>query len=215
MRPRLSYANAMSTIAVFIALGGGAYAAVQTIPGSDGVVHGCYGRNGSLRVVAAHKRCRQGEHALAFDQAGVPGQPGAPGAPGTPGTNGTNGTNGEPGPGATTFVRTLATGASLTGLTKLVNGLEVQGSCASGKALIEILTTGGHALEVMGSGAEGETPFTEDSNIFGSVSTASATNADFDVTVREATAGATAARIAVQSTYGSPCSFWGMITPSR
>ena len=215
VRRRLSYANAMSTIAVFIALGGGAYAAVQTIPGSDGVIHGCYGaKSGSLRVIAAHKKCKKGERAIAFDQTGVPGPAGTPGQAGAPGAPGSPGGKGEPGPAAKTFAGNVASGSSYTGLIKLANGIEVLGACKSGKAWIEITTTGGHSLEVMGGGDEGGVAFTEDSNIFGNATTASATNASFDVTVREATAGAAAARVAVQSTFGSPCAFWGMVTPS-
>jgi hypothetical protein len=41
-RPRVTYANVMASIAVFVALGGGAYAAVSAaIPGQFHVIHGC------------------------------------------------------------------------------------------------------------------------------------------------------------------------------
>jgi hypothetical protein len=41
-RPRVTYANVMASIAVFVALGGGAYAAVSAaIPDQFHVIHGC------------------------------------------------------------------------------------------------------------------------------------------------------------------------------
>jgi hypothetical protein len=60
--PRLTYANVMSTVAVFVALGGGAYAAVSSIPGPDGVIHACYAKKkGNLRLIAAGRRCSKRE----------------------------------------------------------------------------------------------------------------------------------------------------------
>jgi hypothetical protein len=91
-RPRLTYANVMSTIGVFAALGGGAYAAVSSIPGPDGVIHGCYQKTkGNLRLVPAGKRCSKGEKAIVFNQQGPPGTRGTSGTPGTPGTPGAPG----------------------------------------------------------------------------------------------------------------------------
>lgn len=81
-------------LALFVALGGTSLAATQ-IPGPGGVIHACYQkRSGALNVVAATKRCRRGERALAFNQTGPQGaqgiqgpagQPGAPGKDGAPG----------------------------------------------------------------------------------------------------------------------------------
>lgn len=39
LRPRLTYANVMATIAVFVALGGSSYAAVQLSKGSVATKH--------------------------------------------------------------------------------------------------------------------------------------------------------------------------------
>src|ERR1035437_6655491 len=92
MRHHLSYANVMSTIAVFVVLGGGAYAAVTTIPGPDGVIHGCYQKakkptltttsQGLLRVVPTGKKCLKSEVALQWNQKGNPGLNGTNGAKG-------------------------------------------------------------------------------------------------------------------------------------
>ena len=41
-RPHVSYANVTSSLALFLIPGGGAYAAVGSIPGADDIIHGCY-----------------------------------------------------------------------------------------------------------------------------------------------------------------------------
>lgn len=89
LRPRLTYANLMATIALFVALGGGAYAAISSIPGGDGVIHSCYqSKGGGLRVVAAKKKCSRGEHALSWNQVGRPGRQGNQGIQGVQGVPG-------------------------------------------------------------------------------------------------------------------------------
>ena len=50
VRSRLTYANVMATGAMFIALGGGAYA-LSGVPDRGGVYHGCVAKSGALRVV--------------------------------------------------------------------------------------------------------------------------------------------------------------------
>jgi hypothetical protein len=105
IRSRLTYANVMATAAMFIALGGGAYA-LSGIPDSSGVFHGCVSKKtGALRVVASATSCQRaarrhgrvldpGEFAVTWNQQGPPGQPGQTGRNGTNGLNGTNGVNG-------------------------------------------------------------------------------------------------------------------------
>src|ERR1035437_6180067 len=92
----LSYANAMSSIAVFMVLGGGAYAAVSSIPGPGGVIQGCYQKNkGTLRVIKPGQKCaKSSEVALSWNQKGVPGAPGAAGAVGATGAAGAAGAAG-------------------------------------------------------------------------------------------------------------------------
>src|SRR3954447_2413919 len=97
----------------FAALGAAAAALVVatfafgSIPGSDGVIHGCYKSNGELRVIdpSASKKdqssCKNDETALDWNRQGVKGDTGAPGTPGTPGAPGEKGETGAPGaPGA-------------------------------------------------------------------------------------------------------------------
>src|SRR5438552_1322326 len=116
LRPRLTYANVMATVAVFLALGGGAYA-LNGVPDRAGVYHGCVATSGALRVVAKASSCRKartvtrgrrririaGESAIAWNQQGRAGQNG------TNGLNGVNGAN-----GATNAVIRFATFSSDT-----------------------------------------------------------------------------------------------------
>jgi hypothetical protein len=107
VRSHLTYANMMATGAMFVALGGGAYA-LNGRPDNSGVFHGCVSnRTGALRVVEganscakAHGRGRHrdpGEAAISWSQQGPPGQPGLQGTSGQKGEPGTPGQNGEPG----------------------------------------------------------------------------------------------------------------------
>jgi hypothetical protein len=101
IRSRLSYANVMATGAMFVALGGGAYA-LSGVPDRAGVFHGCVSHKTSLlRVVSGASSCHKprgrgrrrdpGELAVSWNQQGQPGTPGAPGAPGQPGAGGAPG----------------------------------------------------------------------------------------------------------------------------
>ena len=99
---RLTYANVVATGALFLALGGGAYA-LSGVPDRGGVFHGCVSNaTGVLRVVKSARSCQKaktvrrngrkvrlpGEFAVAWNQQGRPGQNGANGANGANGTNG-------------------------------------------------------------------------------------------------------------------------------
>jgi len=74
-------------------LAGTAYA---TIPGGDGVIHGCYTKSGgTLRVIdASVTKCKSTETSLDWSQRGLPGpqgpqgEQGEPGEPGPPGPAG-------------------------------------------------------------------------------------------------------------------------------
>jgi hypothetical protein len=79
-----------------VALAGTAYA---TIPGGDGIIHGCYAKSGgTLRVIdASVTKCKDGETSLDWSQQGLPGPKGDPGAPGPAGPQGEPGLPGAPG----------------------------------------------------------------------------------------------------------------------
>ena len=70
-RPRLTSAHVLSALALFVALGGGAFAATKLV-GSDGRIHGCVDRHGKLTVVKAGKGCGRHRRALAWYAAGSP-----------------------------------------------------------------------------------------------------------------------------------------------
>jgi hypothetical protein len=77
-------------VVVAIAVGGIAYAA---IPDSSGVIHGCYQKNGNLRVIdsSSEKGCRPSEKPLSWSQTGPRGLTGSTGPTGATGTSGVSG----------------------------------------------------------------------------------------------------------------------------
>lgn len=85
----------MATVAVFVALGGGALAATNFI-GSHGQIHGCV-KKGHLTLVKAGAKCGKGKSAIAWNQTGpqgIRGFQGAQGIKGDKGDKGDAGTNG-------------------------------------------------------------------------------------------------------------------------
>ncbi|HWB70283.1 MAG TPA: hypothetical protein VG518_09935 [Solirubrobacterales bacterium] len=86
-RPKLTYANVVSTLCLFLVLGGAAYAAHHaSLVGKDGALHGCVAKgDGALSLVKPHTRCPQGTASLRFGQRGRTGQPGPVGATGPAG----------------------------------------------------------------------------------------------------------------------------------
>jgi hypothetical protein len=108
LRGTLTYANVLATAAIFIALGGGAYA-VTALPSKTGVVYACAKKKGgSLRLIAKSKRCKKSERKVSWNSRGVQGANGAAGAPGAagsqgvPGAAGSAGATGATGPSAAT-----------------------------------------------------------------------------------------------------------------
>jgi hypothetical protein len=87
IRRHLTYANVVSSLCLFILLGGGAYAATGLI-GHDGVLHGCVTQAGNLTVVKPGKRCRKHQTPVAWAQVGPTGETGAPGSKGNTGPPG-------------------------------------------------------------------------------------------------------------------------------
>ena len=66
LKPRLTYANVVVTLALILATTGFAAAA---IPSAGGAIHGCYQkRTGLLRVIGAGKRCSKGEKPISWNQ---------------------------------------------------------------------------------------------------------------------------------------------------
>lgn len=72
--------------AVFLAAGGGAWAATK---GTAHTIHGCYAKHGGSLRLATH--CRHGEKSIAWNQTGAAGPAGAPGDAGAAGPRGLEG----------------------------------------------------------------------------------------------------------------------------
>lgn len=76
--------NAVGLTALFVALGGGAYAASSSLVGPGGVIGGCVPKHGgALIVLRPGKSCPRGTVALSFNQKGQPGRNGVTGPAGT------------------------------------------------------------------------------------------------------------------------------------
>ncbi len=143
--PRLDHATVVAYLALFVALGGGAFAATSLV-GGDGELHGCVDRAGRLTIVKAGKGCGRRRTPVAWTARsgtgtrgasgaqGAPGPQGAAGPPGpaggqgAPGSPGAEGDRGPAGPGAQQFEQGLASGASEVAVAS-ADGMNVVGSC--------------------------------------------------------------------------------------
>jgi hypothetical protein len=97
VRSRRVGVAALAVVAAGLAAGGVAYA---TIPDSGGVIHGCYGKSGDLRVIdpSAGGACRSSETPVSWSQTGPQGPQGLPGPAGAQGPAGPAGAAGPVGP---------------------------------------------------------------------------------------------------------------------
>jgi hypothetical protein len=190
LRTKLTFANVISVIALFIALGGASYAAFKLPKNSVGPKQI---RNGA---VSEGKLSASAKAAL----------------------KGAKGDQGPPGPGATSFATTLTQGTNFTDIVTASNGLTVQGSCLTGPSSVglKIKTTGAtNTLDLSGTVNNGAfTTSPEDvDNIAGAAQSADPSTIDFDVIARDRNVGPFA-RLDIHGHFGSPCTYWGMITPS-
>ncbi len=79
VREHLNYTNVVASLALFVALGGGAFAAGAALIGGNGVINGCVlKKGGTLIIVVAGKRCKRGQRPISFNQRGPQGQQGRP-----------------------------------------------------------------------------------------------------------------------------------------
>jgi hypothetical protein len=93
IRAHVTYANVAATLALVLAMSGGAIAATGGFA-SGGTLRACVNDEGRLKLLEAGKRCGKGKKTVSWNQNGPAGSKGATGAPGTAGANGINGTNG-------------------------------------------------------------------------------------------------------------------------
>lgn len=94
--------------------------AFASIPGGDGVIHGCYSKSGgSLRVIDAGViQCKAGETSLDFNQTGPQGPQGLTGPQGPQGATGLTGTTGPAGATGQTGATGPAGPAGASGLSQ-------------------------------------------------------------------------------------------------
>jgi hypothetical protein len=163
IRAHATYANVTATAALFIALGGGAYAATANpFAGSGGRLQGCVPRRGGLlRIVKAGGHCPHGMVGLRLDQTGPPGPAGpkgAQGSDGAPGAAGPRGVTGATGPSNAYFASSnngLATLSLPAGDYAVFGTVDYANPNTSGN------DAGGCTLGVMGPGTiTADNPFT-------------------------------------------------------
>ena len=127
-----------AVLALLIALGGIAWA---SIPGADGVIHGCYKDTGDNRVIVvdSESSCPGGYTALNWNQTGPTGPTGPTGAQGAAGTNGVSGLETKVASGAANASSYKSLAVSCSSGKKALGGGVDTGVAAAG--LIDILTT--------------------------------------------------------------------------
>ncbi len=135
---KLTYANVMSTIALFVALGGGAFAASRYV-GRNGVVSLCVSPGGTVKILAQKKRCTKRTQLISVNARGPSGPRGPAGSQGASGATGAPG--GSPGgysagPGLTLSGSVFS--ADLGALQARIAG----SGCASDQALQSVTQTG-------------------------------------------------------------------------
>ena len=93
---------AVAAVVVSFGVVGVVALATGTIPGPDGVIHGCYKGNGQLRVIEpSSDSCRANETAISWNQTGPAGPQGPQGVSGANGKDGSAGPTGPTGPAGT------------------------------------------------------------------------------------------------------------------
>lgn len=86
----ITYANVTATLALVLALSGGAIAATGGFT-SGGRLQACVNHGGVLKLVKSGQKCGKGQQAVSWSQSGPAGPKGAAGAPGAPGSPGAPG----------------------------------------------------------------------------------------------------------------------------
>jgi hypothetical protein len=164
---KLTYANVISTVALFLVLaGGGAYAASTKGASAGATLKLCAAKkSGDLRLASGGGACKPGEQALTVDSRGIDGKDGMAGAVGSAGPAGPAGAVGERGPAGLTgmaspdgrfSVTTTNSGIVLTGpkgsLTfdgeELISNLNLKLTVP-----LDLTVTNGRAMDVTTGGA--------------------------------------------------------------
>jgi hypothetical protein len=157
VHPRLSFANVASALALFISLGGGAYAATGKLRRADDTIRACVAKSGGVRIVTAKQSCRTRETAVAWNRRGPVGRTGATGPAGERGLAGVNGRDVDASnhyTKAEADARYLATGGKAADADKL-DGADRTDLAATGDLLFARVASNG--VTVLGSRPSGVT----------------------------------------------------------
>lgn len=227
-----SPAMAVAMIALCLALGGTGYAASRQIhPGAPAAAKKkkqaciaarlCPNLKAAVDAeiasfISAHRSQLRGPAGSPGTQGprGAQGSQGAQGAQGVQGFQGNTGPRGPQGPGATSFTTTLAQGTVRTTVMTLDNGLKLEAGCSGGSVELVIDTTSGlPTAQLSGTQNSDGTTVHADIDGTGGLAQTGGSLVDFDVIARDAAVG-TFDRIDFHGEYASPCTYWGMVTPS-
>jgi hypothetical protein len=96
VRGRISYANVAATMALVLAMSGGAVAATGGFS-SGGTLHACVTEEGAIRLLKGGRHCKKGQTPIAWNQSGPAGPRGASGSAGAQGAAGPEGPKGKQG----------------------------------------------------------------------------------------------------------------------
>ena len=210
-------ATVIALLALFCALGGGAAWASGLIPGSQIKNHSIAEKKLTKKAIKALRgqRGRTGPTGAT----GPAGPIGPAGPKGATGPQGTTGLQGPQGPGASSFATTVPADSTLHTL-QTVDGLDVRAYCFGTQVALALATTGStNTLQASGTSNYDSSITTIDYNGgASSVFTVTATRGDLDVIARNTAIASGFDRFdlhgEIGATASTPCTVWGMITPS-
>jgi hypothetical protein len=226
LRSSLSYANVMATIAVFLALGGGAYAALKLPKNSVGskqlkknAVNSAKVKNGSLLM---------GDFKVGQLPAGPPGVQGPQGLPGAqgpkgdpclasdPSCKGPKGDSGTPGPGAVSFDGQFSNGGGISHIVTTINGLYVVVDCDSSSIKLYVARANPGTFFGWGTAVEDGTLVPADTSSQFNISGAGTSGVELSVVAQSTLPGEASkwTRFDIVGIRASMCNVHGLITPS-
>jgi hypothetical protein len=211
LRPKLTYANAVATLALVLVVGGGsAYAAAHLGRESVGARQL---RKGAVTPVKLSKSTRL---SLAR-QVGPVGLVGPRGAEGPGGPEGPPGLTGSQGPGAISISQAIPEdmAAHVVGT---FAGVVIEGACNSAASTLELKSPGGaHTIDLYGNisfGTNVSSVSVHEESGYGIESTGGAREAFIDVIARNTAVGPSFSEVRLHLGGQAHCEVDGMVTPA-